>query len=129
MPPDFSAHDTRAWHLLRITTNRQYLTHGAYMVKVALMVENKKMTEAQDEAIRVVLSDGGRIVIPASVRKALGVGPGDSLSLRVEDKELRILPQREAIRRAQEIVSRRVASGRSLVKELSEERKLEASRG
>jgi AbrB family looped-hinge helix DNA binding protein len=99
------------------------------MVKVALMVEDKKMTEAQDEAIRVVLSDGGRIVIPASVRKALGVGPGDSLSLRVEDKELRILPQREAIRRAQEIVSRRIASGRSLVKELSEERKLEASRG
>ena len=93
------------------------------------MAQSNKVAENRDEATRVVLSEGGRIVIPASMRKALGVGTGDSLSLRVEDKELRILSQREAVRRAQEIVSRRIAPGRSLVKELSEERKREASRG
>ncbi len=99
------------------------------MAYVAVMAHNDEMAEIQNEAVRVVLSEGGRIVIPASVRKALGVGPGDSLSLRVEDQELRILPQREAVRRAQEIVSKRIAPGRSLVRELREERKREASRG
>ena len=99
------------------------------VAKVSVMADSNEVAETHDEAVRVVLSDGGRIVIPASMRKALGVGPGDSLSLRVEDNELRILSQREAVRRAQEIVSRRIAPGRSLVKELSEERKREASRG
>ena len=93
------------------------------------MAQRKGVAETRDATIRVVLSEGGRIVIPASVRKALVVGPGDSLSLRVEDRELRIVSQREAVRRAQDIVSKRIASGRSLVKELREERKREASRG
>jgi len=99
------------------------------MASVAVMAQSNKVADTRDQATRVVLSEGGRIVIPASVRKALGVGPGDSLSLRVENNELRVLSQREAVRRAQEIVSKRVAPGRSLVKELSEERKREAKRG
>ena len=99
------------------------------MAKVRDMADSNEVAESRDEAARVVLSEGGRIVIPASIRKALGVAPGDSLSLRVEDNELRILSQREAVRRAQEIVSKRIAPGRSLVKELREERKREASRG
>ncbi len=93
------------------------------------MAQRKRVAETRDAAIRVVLSEGGRIVIPASVLKALVVGPGDSLSLRVEDRELRIVSQREAVRRAQDIVSKPIASGRSLVKEMREERKREASRG
>ncbi|MBK6315807.1 MAG: AbrB/MazE/SpoVT family DNA-binding domain-containing protein [Blastocatellia bacterium] len=93
------------------------------------MAQRKGVAETRDATIRVVLSEGGRIVIPASVRKALVVGPGDSLSLRVEDRELRIVSQREAVRRAQDIVSKPIASGRSLVKEMREERKREASRG
>ena len=93
------------------------------------MAKKKHSSEADSDATRVIVSDGGRIVIPASMRKALGLNPGDSLSLRVEDNELRILPQREAVRRAQQIVAMRVARGRSLVKELSEERRREAARG
>ena len=105
------------------------LTRHKQMAIVTDMAQSNEVADNRSEAIRVVLSEGGRIVIPASVRKALGVGPGDSLSLRVEDKELRIVSQREAVRRAQDIVSKRIASGRSLVKELREERKREASRG
>ena len=86
------------------------------------------MTEEAEAAARVVMSEGGRIVIPANVRRALGVGPGDALSLRVENNELRILPQREAVRRAQALVAERVASGRSLVTELLDERAEEAGR-
>ena len=99
------------------------------MASVAFMAQSNKVADTRDQATRVVLSEGGRIVIPASVRKALGVGPGDSLSLRDENNELRVLSQREAVRRAQEIVSKRVAPGRTHVQALSEERKREAKRG
>jgi AbrB family looped-hinge helix DNA binding protein len=93
------------------------------------MAHNDQASTKSESVTQVVLSEGGRIVIPASVRKALGVGPGDALTLRVEGSELRLMPQREAVRRAQAIVARRVARGRSLVKELREERKREATRG
>ena len=92
------------------------------------MARTEDMTEEAEAAARVVMSEGGRIVIPANVRRALGVGPGDALSLRVENNELRILPQREAVRRAQALVAERVASGRSLVTELLDERAEEAGR-
>lgn len=105
------------------------LTQAYCLPKLSFMVQNENSSDTAVDATRVVISEGGRIVIPASVRKALGVNPGDSLSLRVEDNELRILPQREAVRRAQEIVAKRVARGRSLVKELSEDRRREAARG
>lgn len=99
------------------------------MFKLQVMAKKDQASDSTSDATRVVVSDGGRIVIPASVRKTLGLNPGDSLSLRVEDNELRILSQREAVRRAQQIVARRVARGRSLVQELSDERRSEAERG
>ena len=92
------------------------------------MAEEENLANDDEMSYRVLMSEGGRIVIPAGVRKALGVGAGDALTLRVEGNELRLLPQREAVRRAQQIVARRIAAGRSLVKELHEERRREAER-
>lgn len=53
---------------------------------------------------KITMGEGGRIVIPAACRKALGIKPGDTLSLRVQDRELRLIQQQEALRKLQEMV-------------------------
>jgi len=74
------------------------------------------------------IGEGGRVVIPAVMRAALGVGVGDTVLLRFDDGELRILTPRQALRRAQELVRQYVPEGVSLVDELIAERRLEAAR-
>lgn len=72
------------------------------------------------------VTDGGRIVIPASVRRQLDIEVGDEVVLLVKDKEALLLSRAEALRRAQEIVARAVPRGRRLVDELLHERRQEA---
>jgi AbrB family looped-hinge helix DNA binding protein len=74
------------------------------------------------------LGEGGRIVIPAEYRKALGVRAGDELILSLEEGALRILTPREAIRRAQAAVRAHVPPSRSLADELIVERRQESRR-
>lgn len=71
------------------------------------------------------LTEGGRIVIPAEYRQALGLHVGDELILRLEDGEVRIFTARQAIRRAQELVRRYIPQTRSLADELIAERREE----
>lgn len=73
------------------------------------------------------ISEGGRVVIPSQYRKELGLKVGDPVTIRLVDKEIRILPVEEAIRRAQALVRKYVPKGRSLVAELHEDRRREAS--
>ena len=65
----------------------------------------------------------GRIVIPASFRKAIGISLGDEVVLRIEDDELRISTMKARIERAQRLVRRHVKPGTSLVDELIVERR------
>ena len=65
----------------------------------------------------------GRIVIPASFRRALGINPGDEVVLRMEDGELRISTMKARIERAQRLVRRHVPRGVSLVDELIADRR------
>lgn len=74
------------------------------------------------------IGDGGRVVIPAEMRAALGVKPGDTLLARVVDGELMLLPHKAAVRRAQLLVRSFVPDGVSLVDELIAERRAEAAR-
>ena len=74
------------------------------------------------------IGEGGRVVIPAVMRAALGVGVGDTVLLRFDRGELRVLTPRQAIRRAQELVRQYVPAGRSLADELIAERRAEAAR-
>lgn len=78
--------------------------------------------------MRSTIGEGGRLVIPAAVRKAMGIEPGDEVSLTLEDAELRIISTRKAIERAQALVRKYVPEGVSLVDELIRERREEASR-
>jgi AbrB family looped-hinge helix DNA binding protein len=72
------------------------------------------------------LGEGGRLVIPAEYRKALGVQTGDELVLILEDKTMRVLTPREAIKRAQALVRSYVPEGQSLSDELIADRRRES---
>ncbi|MGH2355402.1 MAG: AbrB/MazE/SpoVT family DNA-binding domain-containing protein [Chloroflexota bacterium] len=79
-------------------------------------------------AIRTKMGAGGRIVIPAEYRKAMGIEPGDPVTIYLDEDGLRVLTTEQAVRRAQQIVRRYVPEGVSLVDELIAERRAEAAR-
>ena len=77
---------------------------------------------------RVALAADGSLVVPAAFRAALGLQAGDPVLLRLEDGAMRLIGQRQAIKRAQELARRYVPAGRSLVDELIAERHAQAER-
>lgn len=79
--------------------------------------------------MKTIIREGGRLVIPASYRKALGLKPGDEVFLTLEDGEIKLVSTRQAIARAQALVRRYVPKDRSLSQELIRERREEAARG
>lgn len=83
---------------------------------------------AQLPVEQVAIGEGGRLVIPAAYRQALGVREGDEVILQLAQGELRILTLDQALRRAQTLVRRYVPAGRSLADELIQERRQEARR-
>ncbi|HXW27240.1 MAG TPA: AbrB/MazE/SpoVT family DNA-binding domain-containing protein [Xanthobacteraceae bacterium] len=98
------------------------------------MPENQKGFAEQGHPVsvpgaqKVELGAGGRLVIPAPMRAALGMKEGDKVLVRLEGNELRIYTYREAMRRAQELVRSFVPAGVSLVDELIADRRAEAAR-
>jgi AbrB family looped-hinge helix DNA binding protein len=72
---------------------------------------------------RIRVSENGRVVIPVSFRKALGINIGDEVLLRIEDDELRITTLKRRLERAQRLVRKHVKPGTSLADELIAERR------
>jgi AbrB family looped-hinge helix DNA binding protein len=77
---------------------------------------------------RIRVNENGRVVIPASFRKALGIRAGDEVVLQMKDDELRISTVKSRIERAQRRVARYTRSGESLADELIAERREAATR-
>ena len=78
---------------------------------------------------RVRIAPGGRVVIPAEFRKALGVGIGDDMVIELNGDELRLRSRQAAIKRVQAMVRKYVPdASRSLADELIAERREEAAR-
>jgi len=69
----------------------------------------------------------GRIVIPAHIRQALGINPGETLIARVKDGQL-VLEKREQILARLQDTFAKVPRDVSLVDELIAERREEARR-
>jgi AbrB family looped-hinge helix DNA binding protein len=80
------------------------------------------------ETFLTKIGEGGRLVIPAAYRKALGVSPGDEVVLLLEEGAVRILTLREAVRLAQAAIRSYIPAepGRSLADELIAERRQKA---
>lgn len=74
------------------------------------------------------INENGRVVIPASFRRALGIQPGDTVVLRIENNELRMTTLRQRLAKAQQLVRKHVTQATSLVDELIAERREAARR-
>ncbi|MBK6639583.1 MAG: AbrB/MazE/SpoVT family DNA-binding domain-containing protein [Rhodocyclaceae bacterium] len=73
-------------------------------------------------------SEGGRVVIPAEIRRALGIKDGDTVLFEQLDGEARITTREAQLRMAQALVRRYVPEGVSLADELIADRRAEAER-
>ncbi|MGC9959315.1 AbrB/MazE/SpoVT family DNA-binding domain-containing protein [Roseiarcus sp.] len=79
------------------------------------------------QAVKII--EGGKLVIPAAMRRAMGIARGDTVVVELlPEGELRVRPLASAVREAQAIVRKSVRPGRSLANELMRERKRDAAR-
>jgi antitoxin component of MazEF toxin-antitoxin module len=69
------------------------------------------------------ISPGGKVAIPLELSAAMGWQAGDQLTVQIQNGEIRIFSQVQAIRRAQAWVASFVAEERSLADELLAERR------
>jgi AbrB family looped-hinge helix DNA binding protein len=74
------------------------------------------------------INANGRIVIPAAIRLQMGIKPGDSVLMEVEDGVLRMETHRARIQRVQESLRRLIPPERCLSDELIADRREEARR-
>ena len=82
---------------------------------------------ARRNGTEVRIGPQGRLVVPASIRKALGLQPGDTLTARVEEERL-VLEKRTHILARLKARFGKVPEGVSLVEDLVTERRGEAHR-
>jgi AbrB family looped-hinge helix DNA binding protein len=78
-------------------------------------------------AERAKIVEGGRIVIPAKFRRAMGIDKGDTVWLELHGDELRVRPARSALRRIQERLRPFAPQGRLISDELIADRRIEAA--
>jgi len=72
------------------------------------------------------VSAGGRIVIPADIRRKMDIHSGDQVILSYQDDELHITTRKQRMQQAKAIV-KSFAGNRSLAEQLLEERRAEAN--
>jgi len=78
------------------------------------------------QIVRTKVTQGGRIVIPAEMRKQLGIEIGEDVNLTLEDDSVKISTSKLALRRIQEMVHKNVPDNISVVDELIADRRKEA---
>jgi AbrB family looped-hinge helix DNA binding protein len=91
------------------------------LMKVSM---DKNVTESQ--YVKARLNNNGRIVIPAEIRRQMGLEPGDTVLLSVEGDVLKVESHRARIRKVQESMKQFIPAGRALSGELIAERREEA---
>ncbi|HTX41694.1 MAG TPA: AbrB/MazE/SpoVT family DNA-binding domain-containing protein [Acidobacteriaceae bacterium] len=73
--------------------------------------------------VRLRLAENGRVVIPAEVRRELGVESGGEIILERQENGYRLTTRRQRIEEAQRYLRRFIKPGVSLVDELIAERR------
>lgn len=77
---------------------------------------------------RAKLVSGGRLQVPADIRRALGLHDGDTVTMEVVGGRLHVRPYRDVIAEIQARLRKHLPPGVSLVDELIAERRAEAER-
>jgi len=72
------------------------------------------------------LVSGGRLQLPAAMRKALSLADGDAVLLEVVDGEIHVRPYRDAVSRIQARLRAYVSSDANLSDELIADRRKDA---
>lgn len=72
------------------------------------------------------LVSGGRLQLPAEMRKALSLGDGDTVLLEVVDGEIHVRPLRDAVSRVQARLREYIPADVSLSDELIADRRAES---
>jgi AbrB family looped-hinge helix DNA binding protein len=85
-------------------------------------------TATKPTSAKAKINQNGRIVIPAAIREELGVAPGDTLLMDVEDGVLRVESFDVRLARIQDELVQLVGPDRMLSDELIAERRAEAWR-
>jgi AbrB family looped-hinge helix DNA binding protein len=76
----------------------------------------------------VVLGESGRIVLPASIRKELGLKAGDRLTVTSDEGTIRILSRRAALAKIRTGILKQRGSLEGILDEFLAERREEAAR-
>jgi len=84
-------------------------------------------TSAPREQVRVTVGPGGRVVIPAPYRDALGIREGTAVFMQLDGDELRVVSDRTEVRRVRKLLARHLPKGVSVVDQLILERRREAA--
>ena len=90
-------------------------------------MSKKAIPVSRIQRYRTRVGPGGRVVIPAELRRALEIEIGDEVILYSKDGELRLYTHAMAIERAQELVRKYVPEGVNLADELIADRRREAA--
>jgi len=90
--------------------------------------EMKNESEQISNQMIVTVGPGGRIVVPAPYRKAMGIREGEDVMLRLIGDEVHMGSRAAEVRRAQELVAMHIPTDVNLVDELILERRREADR-
>jgi AbrB family looped-hinge helix DNA binding protein len=77
---------------------------------------------------RVRMAENGRLVLPVSVRDALGLRNGGDLLLTIDDGKVTLRSLDHTIREVQRLAKKYFPKGRSVVDEFLAERRAEAER-
>lgn len=76
----------------------------------------------------VILGESGRIVLPASIRKELGIKPGERLTVISEPNGIRILSRKMALESIRAGIIKKRDSLKGILDEFLAERREEAAR-
>ena len=79
-------------------------------------------------AVRVKMGTNGRLVVPAGLRKEIGLADGKSVLLEAVKGELRVRPMDNVVQHAQERLREFLGDKKSLSEELIADRRSEAGR-
>ena len=78
-------------------------------------------------AQRVRVDQAGRVVVPAGIRKALGIHPGQNLTVSLDGDSIRLQTIDAALERVRAIARRKRKLGSSVVDDFIAERRAEAA--
>ena len=129
----YSRSEIRRFLGIRYQHVRNVLVRSGYLEKRLSRSSHKgvvasgRSAEPPPDQVRVAVGPGGRVVIPAAYREALGIEEGGAVYMRLDGEELRVVEDETEVRRVREMIARRVPEGASLVDELLRERRREAA--